>query len=306
MKSTIIQTEKKAAFTIVELLTVMSIIVILIGLLVPALNSVRRYAAGVKQQAQFNAMAAGLEMYRNDFEEYPDSKGIDLSGIPYCGAMKLAEAMVGQDLLGFHPQSTFQSNSSGLLYRLTDSVEYEASLAARKDPYLPVDKVSVFQLDSIYPDTGTAFSPQTAEMFVLTDVFKRAQNLGTTGPSKAGMPILYFKASESGRYHDSAVVNIGTYSAPGNIYNYCDNQDIIDLQLPGAPGSTDPDEMHVYGSSTAGIEQFYNSTEDVRIRDTTGGVGFRRPFRPESFILISAGYDGRYGTSDDVTNFEQQ
>ena len=276
MKSTIIQTNKKAAFTIVELLTVMSIIVILIGLLVPALNSVRRYATGVKQQAQFNAIAAGLEMFRNDFEEYPDSKGIDFVGRPYCGAMKLAEAMVGQDLLGFHPQSTFQANSinagslaNGQFYRLTDPQDYRDSLAARKDPYLPVDKVPAFQLNSIYPDTG-AFGTETGKMFVLTDVFKRAQNLSDTGPSKVGMPVLYYKASESGQYHDSTVVNIGSYSAPGNVYNYCDNKDIIDLQLPWAQGSSDPDEMHAYN-----VEQFYNSTEDIRIRQATGGAGFR-------------------------------
>ena len=41
MKPTINQARKKRAFTIVELLTVMSIIVILIGLLVPALNKVK-------------------------------------------------------------------------------------------------------------------------------------------------------------------------------------------------------------------------------------------------------------------------
>lgn len=317
MKSTIIQTDKKAAFTIVELLTVMSIIVILIGLLVPAMNSVRRYATGVKQQAQFKAITAGLEMYRNDFEEYPDSRGLDLSGSPYCGAMKMAEAMVGQDLLGFHPQSTFLANSisagslaNGQFYRLTNQQDYINSLAARKDPYLPVDKVPAFQLSSIYPDTGV-FGPQTGQMFVLGDVFKRAQNLGDTGPSKVGMPVLYYKASESGQYHDSSVVDIGNYSAPGNIYNYCDNQDIIDLQLPWAQGSSNTDEMHAYGSTQVGIEQFYASTEDIRIRAATTGSGtgagsFSRPFRPESYILISAGYDGRYGTSDDITNFEQQ
>jgi hypothetical protein len=29
-----------------------------------------------------------------------------------------------------------------------------------------------------------------------------------------------------------------------------------------------------------------------------------RPYRRDSYILISAGYDGLYGTADDVLNFE--
>ena len=68
MKSLAKQYETKAAFTIVELLTVMSIIVILIGLLVPALNNVKRYAFTVKQNAQFHSVNVALELFHYDFE----------------------------------------------------------------------------------------------------------------------------------------------------------------------------------------------------------------------------------------------
>ena len=110
MKAITRKSNSKGAFTIVELLTVMSIIVILISLLVPALNKVRRYAREVKQSAQFHAIAVALELFSNEFDGYPDSEPNDGDDIDYCGAMKLTEAMLGQDLLGFHPHSLFLSS----------------------------------------------------------------------------------------------------------------------------------------------------------------------------------------------------
>ncbi len=64
-------------FTIIELLTVMSIIIILIGLLVPSLNRVKRYSMDVKQRAQFHSIAVALDLFNAEFDGYPDSNAMD-------------------------------------------------------------------------------------------------------------------------------------------------------------------------------------------------------------------------------------
>jgi hypothetical protein len=47
----------------------------------------------------------------------------------------------------------------------------------------------------------------------------------------------------------------------------------------------------------AGI--FYDETRDKKITSPA------RPYRADSYILMSAGFDNEYGTSDDVFNFAQ-
>jgi len=51
--------ERKKGFTIVELLTVMAVIAVLIGLLIPALALVNKKAKTVQQRAQFHAIDVG-------------------------------------------------------------------------------------------------------------------------------------------------------------------------------------------------------------------------------------------------------
>ncbi len=297
MNSAIRKSKKKTAFTIVELLTVMSIIVILFSLLVPSLTMVRRYAKRVKQNAQFHSIAAAMQVFNDDFEGYPPS---DDPNDDYPGAMKLAEAMVGQDLLGFHPISTFKSNDTDLYpdkLILTDPVDRK-NLKDRNGPYLPLEGANVSTLMGLY-GSGTTFGKlggsDPNKGIVLCDEYPRTRN-GLTG-KRMGMPILYYKANTSKIKHDDATPN-------ENIYDHRHNIKLIDLGLPwddGTAGSFDHAIATVGGKTPDGDSTdpllFYDKIQNEKI------TSFPRPHNPDEYILISAGFDGIYGTRDDIFNY---
>ncbi len=281
MKSVTKKSGKKAAFTIVELLTVMSIIVILIGLLVPALNMVRKYAKEVKQQAQFHSIGVALEFFNGEFDSYPDSSEKDNKDNLYCGAMKLAEAMVGKDLMGVHPDTIFNSlgedHSGNNLY-------VPATRNARKGPYLPIENANAYKVSDVYTNYNNNSSNVKfdADSKVLCDVFGQVISKGTG--EKIGMPILYYKAHPSKIEYSAA-------DAANSIYNYLDNQDLLLLGKPFE--NNDPHELAENNG-----ERFYLNTTNPKVTNVTV------PYNRDSYILISAGFDGEYGTSDDICNFE--
>lgn len=288
MKSIMKQSNRKAAFTIVELLTVMSIIVILIGLLVPALNQVKRYAREVKQKAQLKSIDTAIELFNSEFDGYPDSSAFGPDGPAYGGAMKLCEAVMGQDLLGYHPDSTFRSDgwdSVKLLYpdesALTQGA-YRANLSTRKGPYLPLDNANAYSLEDLYGATD----PFLPKHFVLCDVYKRVthRKIG----KKVGMPILYYRANTANIRH-----NVDTPDDSQNIYNYMDNQALLTLGQPWNVG-TSGGGTHALLNPT----RFYMNTKNEKVLTAS------RPYRSDTFILISAGWDGEYGTPDDICNFD--
>jgi len=295
MKSNVKQSNREAAFTIVELLTVMSIIVILIGLLVPALNKVKQFAYEVKQKAQFHSIDAALELFNSEFDGYPDSDALDPDGVPYCGAMKLCEAMMGRDMMGFHPDSIFRSSpaSDAILYPpQTDTTTYRNSLSARKGPYLPLDNANAYQLMDLYEDTG----PFAGENFILCDVFRRVTH--RQSGKKVGMPILYYKANTANTQHDYL-----NPENPQNIYDYKDNQALVMLGKPFDPlsqGGT-PHMLAMETGQQPGYRFYMNTTNDKLFTSSKAAV---RPYRADTYILISAGSDGEYGTPDDVSNFD--
>ncbi|MBN2590620.1 MAG: type II secretion system protein [Sedimentisphaerales bacterium] len=299
MKSVIKKSDKQAAFTIVELLTVMSIIVILIGLLVPALSKVRIFSREVKQRAQFHSMDSAIELYNTEFDGYPPSGDIDPAGVAYCGAMKLCEAMMGQDLMGFHPDSIFRADGTDGAGTPFDFYTQETE-SARVGTYLPLESANAFKVSQIFGESIAPFNVN--DNYVLCDIYSRTTRSGI----KTGMPILYYKANISKNSHSLATLN-------NNIYDYRDNDELVKLGMsteekpPAGPShplaSTGLTRYEVGGSPEPSDPRiFYEHTSSEKIKLSSG---LSRPYRSDSYILLSAGNDGEYGTRDDIYNFDK-
>ena len=325
--------KKTKGFTIVELLTVMSIIIILMSILMPGLQRTRRYARVVVQRSQFSDITRGLELYRNDHQEtYPDSGATDNNNpttpAGYCGAMKLCEALVGQDGMGFDPSSTFQAQTSVYLFDLCiqiDSATISKSTALmtnlrERTKYLDSDSIKATRLKDLYSwytnavgtnlyaptakfqptvDGNPTATPPTPTQYpnsVLTDAFLRTPS--QCGGKKVGMPVLYYKADSTKLVHDpNFTTTIYPTTSPNpSIYNFDDNHALTGLGCPwesSAPTPTTGTHHPMWDTP----QLFYKAITNTKITSTP------RPHNEDTYILLSAGWDGLYGTSDDIYNF---
>jgi hypothetical protein len=282
--------DKKIGFTTVELLTVLAIISLLIGVLLPALSAVRKAAKEAKQHAQLTTIELAIIAFKNDYGDYPPSDRI-VSPFNYCGSQKLAEALLGWDLRGFHPKSAWRADgcyppppADNFVYLNTDQ-----NLNERKGPYLELATTNAFILGSLFIDAASS-GGLAADRYVICDVFgvKRI-TLATGKAAIAGTPILYYKANTSSK-------NIDNINPANRIYNISDNDALISLRrLADRDKPLALRKQH----KLEDFNWFYEYIRDQKIPATQRPW----PYRPDSYILISAGADGEYGTDDDIRNF---
>jgi prepilin-type N-terminal cleavage/methylation domain-containing protein len=292
---------KKPGFTMVEMLVVLGIIALLVGLLLPAVSAVKNIAKETKQKAQFTAIEMALDAFKNDYGDYPPSDSSSHvargNANDYCGAQKLAEALLGWDLLGFHPKTAWRADGldadggagsyDPLKTRDADGDGVPDTLGERKGPYLELATNSAFKLGDLFRPYSTG--PLAPDTYVICDAFHRKRvtlvkgvdpvtGLPQTVNEKAGAPILYYRANPSAKIITE-------------MYHVQDNDALVQLkqQIDG--------REHPLGRPANQYQFFYNYIRDPKITARAW------PYRPDSYILISAGADGLYGTGDDICNF---
>jgi hypothetical protein len=168
-------------------------------------------------------------------------------------------------------------------------------LKSRKGPYLQLENANAYRLKHLYGIFNLGiFEGIARERFVLCDVYKRIMLTPDPGDptdaihGKAGMPILYYKANVFNTVHNDA-----NFPPTEHIYDFYDNEELVRLGKPWEIGREGFGRHALEGRP----DIFYEMIRNKKI--TTAA----RPHRPDSYILLSAGFDGEYGTNDDIFNF---
>ncbi len=315
---------RRRAFTLIELLTVMAIIVILIGILTPALSAARNRATATAIKAQINAMSVGLEAFVADENEYPPSNAIlyaDNTLNPGAelqawevgtnpndinqGAHILLDALVGRDFLGYDPRAPLVGPAGN-----PTSYDRWSADNDRRQPYIPVDGIDVTSLSEPPEDQAGVIpgitqpersGPNESNPLVCR-VFR----------DKFGWPILYYRASPTASQNAPIIQTaIGTNVGDG-VYDGRDNFMFTSYTGAGNPHKINQaDQAWTQGTPTNQDALDNNFAEFIRsIRSTTYDrvnpllINIPRPVKSDRFIILSAGRDGVYGNLDDIANFE--
>ncbi len=297
----------RGGFTLLELLVVIGIISMLVGLIAPGLRAVSIAAKKLKQKAVLHSLETGLELFAKDFDGYPDSTAVVDGGKFVSGAQHLVEAMVGRDGRGFDPKTNW--NPIVPDPAVTDLyTDVPKSLNRRMGPYIEIKDISarlvfpdLYDVDPVTVYSGTGTGKERAPVFV--DIFRHRRITLPSGSSVwVGNPIVYFKANAASRFfRDTSQPDISKWT-----YNYLDNQEIFKLGTVKDPAVEHRFDPAYIDPDTAvtdqGQEFFYKYITNPKATQT-GTVEYYRPYNAKTFILMSAGYDGIFGTKDDVTNF---
>ena len=305
---------KHKAFSLIELLVVISVIAMLMSVIGVAASRVRIAAKNMQQAANLHAIEVGLELVEKDYGFYPDSQAIVLDGGNVYGAQQLSEALVGRDMAGVDKNSGFYVPSRELSARTEptyyDSNEQE-SLNNRKGPYFNLDRegANVLEVSQIYDDTKDIFCKYDAVSHTIANDYDRAPvivdnykmkkvELETGVMVYTGTPILYYRSNPSAKYfrEQNTAWSSMTYElCKDSYYNYYDNYDFYELENLRNP----EEDTHAFKESNGGKTAFYEYLTSKKVGT------YDMPVNKGTFVLISAGYDGIYGTRDDITNFDR-
>jgi type II secretory pathway pseudopilin PulG len=305
----------RRGFTLLEILVSVGIIIILVSILVPVVGRVRRSAQAADVQQQISTIATALQAYYQVFDAYPGpipnsairSGSLSLnSAIPtgFAGTVDATKVTQAENLvLGL----------MGGLRRNGGDIEYNPSLVGggpfslnpqnpkRYAPFLEGQPLSWRNEQK----TGQfADEAGSADDTIIPEIVDRFPD---------PLPILYLRARKGATRASSSAVsatNNGVVNAAGSK----DSKQQYDLDdIIAYTQATGGKYIGVgkRGYSAHGLNAAPNTSLTIDTATQPYNVypyllnpkAAYTPRQKDGFILISAGIDRVYGTSDDITNF---
>lgn len=316
---------RRRAFTLIELMVVIAIIVLLIGIGVPALRAARDNARNAATANEIGILERGCRAFEQEQGELPASRGYNpfegaQAKIPLSGAQWLMIQLQGPDKNGY-VRPTEENDFDGD-HRITkkDWLDWYALQPSRKysrfGPYVTADDKT-----RATPVTLSASDPDATMPAVLSTDSGTSEWNSSRIPFFIGGhsdPILYYAATVGAEepYTTGAEGSlvVGVYDMADNAM-FTGSENLLGrfpYQGNGIRGVLHP--LGKLGYDPANKfqqpppETFAEYTYDRSVFQTTqrpSGDGVVKPYNPDSFLLIAAGRDGLFGTADDVRNFRR-
>lgn len=270
------------AFTLVEVLVVIGIIVLLAGLFLPMVIRARQQAARIRVAADLQTVAVALEAYKQDFGDYPR---VDTA------SSNTGFAVLGKSLLGpFGTQSppvysSSQDYSPGDC--VTDSPRQYVALKSSRG-VATSDTKAWAEFDPRDGADGTGFRLRQGKVWGPYLASGKLKNQGVALLDHHGNPILYFPARPT-RPNITQLATGGNPQpyvdrSPQSLYNANDNFEFFRRSLP--------DES---GDDAVVLRRIRIMLGDL---NSNGCIdGSETPVTPP-FLLWSAGADGVFGPAN--------